>query len=1339
VGATIGTTYFPSGTVHHCRPWLSAQNLWVNLTAKMAATGASVSCSISAGVTIEAWFGGMAVRPTDGYTFPDFFPSDSTQEAGNSLIVNGQTVTLSANLTFSNSAGQVQTVVNTSVWRLFDDLESPVVVIQDAAMGVSHRAKAVWTGPKTMRMCLGTAACNVTPSTDGLLDRIFIRTPVPLIDTALYAAISGLENTYETGKAWLEGLQGWKSYWCNNYQVDAALHLGGLWEQRARDAIVFFAQRPGGLGSIYTASGDKADPRPAGLPYFLLTLHRYWRATGDTALVDDVMVKCGGFQVLEQLLVGLDPDDDQLLGFWSGGNEFLYQSDHLNLPGAALSPTLFMAGVLEGLAEMMPNHTSTVNFKRRAVYMASEVTRLLWLPDKGRFASLRDFQNHTQTARVLYFTDLCYPTLYAGSLLPLNATYHTLLSVNASDLWMPADASCPYPRLRVGNMLPTLFGNNVPSVVAMSEMSEALLQGQVIDQGVSLLEGVSATASSRSNAPGNVMEFVSLSGRGSGDGQFGNPQGALVLAVVRGLFGLSPGSGESVGKALGWRPAIPESWAYATLELSSGIRMNITGEASSRSYCLTLPVAQHVRIRVPLYRRHVKAVVDGVTGQELAHDILEHPGGGQVELAVVTDHIHVVVSLHPVAASAPPEASNGVAARLAVNDDDRTVVRQTSSALQRQPVDIFSSLNTNWTRLMNFWNPGHFAGFKFDGALVGGPHGEALRNFSMLPAQNGTPWFLVSANDTKNSVCLTLGDYGEVQAISRGVQTVSIVLGKPDPRCVESVSFDVGASASALEFLWAAEPRPRLTGETIGTISITLDPPEGDATTPAPVEVPLIVGQNIDSMVQPYASELLTRRVNVSWVNGPARQPDGTPGAAANTLFCAAFTWTLPHPARVKSVTIAVFRADVMLNVFAVNALQGAGPSAIPSSTAAVGCQLPLPQSTPFPAHELVATTFTKIDGEVWRDWDWSSITTVIDVYRFTNLTALACTAHGHGARVLLNLGDKELLDWGFNRTRDLDNRSRYDLVATQVTATGADGISLDIESNVAADPAQQAAARLQLTLFTKRLRTAMKRSNPASVLIFCTTGYPNRPDANKGSWPHFDLAALANNTDWFFVMAYGTDEWRDNRSAVSNSNIDFTKSLIAGYPQIGVPLSHLVLGLPWYGYDNTCEATTAPDARVCIRGKSGKELGADGFYQEIPLMYDLRHKDACSPPVRKCGPESFDPAKHTVLGLLQARSSPIMFDEHAQSPFFNYVDRHGTTHQVWYDNAQTLSVRYSIARQAGLRGVGSWRSDDVAYDTAAEVRCSRGLWAAMSAGEAPRWQSAACPLGGPPAPAGGT
>jgi hypothetical protein len=43
-------------------------------------------------------------------------------------------------------------------------------------------------------------------------------------------------------------------------------------------------------------------------------------------------------------------------------------------------------------------------------------------------------------------------------------------------------------------------------------------------------------------------------------------------------------------------------------------------------------------------------------------------------------------------------------------------------------------------------------------------------------------------------------------------------------------------------------------------------------------------------------------------------------------------------------------------------------------------CARPLPPA-PLPKREVVATTFTRVDGGVWRDWAWDAITTVVDVY----------------------------------------------------------------------------------------------------------------------------------------------------------------------------------------------------------------------------------------------------------------------------------------------------------------------------------------------------------------------
>ena len=47
-------------------------------------------------------------------------------------------------------------------------------------------------------------------------------------------------------------------------------------------------------------------------------------------------------------------------------------------------------------------------------------------------------------------------------------------------------------------------------------------------------------------------------------------------------------------------------------------------------------------------------------------------------------------------------------------------------------------------------------------------------------------------------------------------------------------------------------------------------------------------------------------------------------------------------------------------------------------------------------------------------------------------------------------------------------------------------------------------------------------------------------------------------------------------------------------------------------------------------------------------------------------------------------------FNAAVSSSFFNYRDNiDNSIHQVWFEDAQSLSTKYSAARNLGLRGVG--------------------------------------------------
>lgn len=49
-----------------------------------------------------------------------------------------------------------------------------------------------------------------------------------------------------------------------------------------------------------------------------------------------------------------------------------------------------------------------------------------------------------------------------------------------------------------------------------------------------------------------------------------------------------------------------------------------------------------------------------------------------------------------------------------------------------------------------------------------------------------------------------------------------------------------------------------------------------------------------------------------------------------------------------------------------------------------------------------------------------------------------------------------------------------------------------------------------------------------------------------------------------------------------------------------------------------------------------------------------------------------------------------IIFDETAQSPFFNYT-RNGTAHEVWFEDVRSIGAKFDLAEEYGLLGYGYW------------------------------------------------
>lgn len=61
------------------------------------------------------------------------------------------------------------------------------------------------------------------------------------------------------------------------------------------------------------------------------------------------------------------------------------------------------------------------------------------------------------------------------------------------------------------------------------------------------------------------------------------------------------------------------------------------------------------------------------------------------------------------------------------------------------------------------------------------------------------------------------------------------------------------------------------------------------------------------------------------------------------------------------------------------------------------------------------------------------------------------------------------------------------------------------------------------------------------------------------------------------------------------------------------------------------------------------------------------------------------------AIELAIAHSIAIQYDETAQSPFFHYTDEAGTVHEVWFEDARSLSAKLRLIGEYGFRGAGFW------------------------------------------------
>ena len=311
-----------------------------------------------------------------------------------------------------------------------------------------------------------------------------------------------------------------------------------------------------------------------------------------------------------------------------------------------------------------------------------------------------------------------------------------------------------------------------------------------------------------------------------------------------------------------------------------------------------------------------------------------------------------------------------------------------------------------------------------------------------------------------------------------------------------------------------------------------------------------------------------------------------------------------------------------------------------------------------------------------WQFYPWDTLTTVA-LFGGSPPLEMVCHAHERGVRVVTGAPYPSVM---LGNDTYLNDVFIPDMIAG-VDAVFADGCNFDFE-----DPLTTSRAPL-LTHVVASTAAALKAHFGPAFQVSIDVAWS--PDCIDGRC--YDYRGLADATDLSFVMAY------DMRSQVflppgqpclagPNAPLPRIAAGLANFTALGIPASKLVLGTPWYGYVYPClGADIAPDARDCpiasvpFRGANCSD--AAGREYDYWQLVALAATSNATTPVRR-----------------DAADASLTFNFRGPPGLGGPGNPNATLYQVWFDDAATLGAKYALAQRLGLRGVGMWNADTLAY-----------------------------------------
>ena len=254
---------------------------------------------------------------------------------------------------------------------------------------------------------------------------------------------------------------------------------------------------------------------------------------------------------------------------------------------------------------------------------------------------------------------------------------------------------------------------------------------------------------------------------------------------------------------------------------------------------------------------------------------------------------------------------------------------------------------------------------------------------------------------------------------------------------------------------------------------------------------------------------------------------------------------------------------------------------------------------------------------------------------------ALLAAARQHGVRPVMHLST--LTESGqFSTERAelllLDSTAQsvlIDQVVQTLLQKGYAGIDVDFEYL----PGSLAQAYAD---FLARLRRILR---PMGLFLW-TALAPKTSAQQRGLlYEGHDYAAVGSAADAVLLMTY---EWGYTAGPpMAVAPIENVRAVL-DYAVTEIPRGKIFLGVPNYGYDWTLPF---------IQGSSRAQSISNQRAIELAMEYNVA----------------------------------ISYDETAQSPFFQYTDRQGALHEVWFEDARSMAAKLSLVSEYGFQGAGFW------------------------------------------------